>query len=91
MIENHIARAVRDIEITCPEDCPRFEELEDRYQEMLADWEADREHFRRAYPGEPLPDDLANQPDFPECEECRYEQLKREEPELWKARMLEVD
>lgn len=91
MIENHIAWNVRDIELGCPDDCPRLEELLEKYEEILADWEAERESWQKNYPGKPLPDDLIEEPRFPECDGCDYKELKREEKEIWKARMLEVD
>ena len=91
MIENHLAYNVRDIEFGCPEDCPQREELEEKYEEMLADWEADRESWRRVYPEEPYPENLAEPPGFPECDGCEYEFLRKEEEQLEKARLWEKD
>ena len=82
MIENHIAYNIRDIELGCPEDCPRLAELEEKYEEMLADWETDRDAFEKNYP-----DELQKPPSFPECDECEYEFLKKEEERLAKARI----
>jgi len=91
MIENHIAYNVRDIELGCPEDCPRLKELEDKYDELLADWEADRESWKKNYPDEPYPDDLQEPPSFPECDECEYKSLLREEARLERARLWGMD
>jgi len=91
MIENHLAYNVRDIEFGCPEDCPRLAELEEKYEEMLADWETDKESWRQAYPDKPYPEYLAEAPDFPECEGCEYEFLKREDEQLAKAKLWGED
>jgi len=91
MIENHIAYNVMDIEFDCPEDCPRLKELEERYEEMLAEWETDRDAFRKNYPNEPYPDDLKEPPQFPECDGCEYEWLKKEEEQFEKARFFGND
>jgi len=87
MKENHLAYNVRDIEFGCPDDCPRLADLEEKHEEMLAEWEADRESWKQAYPDEPYPEDLAEPPAFPECDGCEYEFLKREEDRLAKARL----
>jgi hypothetical protein len=87
MIENHLAYNVRDIEFDCPEDCPRLAELEEKYEELLAEWEADRDAFEKSNPDEELPDELKEPPSFPECDGCEYEFLKREEEQLAKARL----
>ena len=91
MKENHLAYNVRDVEFDCPEDCPQLAELEEKYEEMLADWEADRESWRQAYPDKPYPEYLAEPPGFPECDSCEYERLKKEAVEYGKARMLGED
>ena len=90
MIENHLAYNIQDIEFSCPEDCPRLKELEEKYEEMLAEWEAEREAWREDC-SEPYPEDLAEPPEFPECDECEYEFLKREEEQLVKARLWGED
>jgi hypothetical protein len=91
MIENHLAYNVRDIEFDCPEDCPRLKELEEKYEEILADWEADKESWKRNYPDEELPDDLKEPPEFPECNGCEYELLKKEEEQFERARFFGND
>jgi len=91
MKENHLAYNVRDVEFDCPEDCPRLAELEEKYEEILADWEADRESWRQAYPDKPYPEYLAEPPWFPECDGCEYEFLRKEEEELAKARLWGED
>ena len=90
MIENHLAYNIRDIEFGCPDDCPRLAELEEKYEEMLAGWEAEREAWREDC-SEPCPEDLAEPPEFPECDGCEYEFLKREEGQLVKARLWGED
>jgi hypothetical protein len=85
MIENYLAYNIRDIELGCKEDCPKLKELEEKYEEMLAEWETDVECWKKSYPDEELPDELQEPPSFPECDGCEYEWLKKEEKELTKA------
>ena len=91
MIENHIAYNIRDIELGCPEDCPRLAELKEKYEELLADWETDRDAFEKNYPDEELPDELQEPPSFPKCDECEYKSLLREEVRLERARLWGMD
>jgi len=91
MIDNILVHNIKDVELACPSDCPRLEELEERYEEMIAEWETERDAFKKNYPDEELPEELKEPPFFPECDGCEYEWLKYEEEQIAKARFFDND